>query len=64
MAKLNAFLEDQGERLRCVELTIEETPTNAVIFAGDPADALPEQTGANRMSWWRRPDMSINDLAG
>lgn len=64
MAKLNTFLEDQGERLRCVELTIEETPTNAVIFAGDPADALPAQSGAKRTPWWRRPDMSINDFAG
>jgi len=64
MAKLNAFLDDDGARLRCVELTIEETPTNAVVFTGDPAEALPQQTGANRTPWWRRPDMSINDLAG
>lgn len=64
MAKLNAFLDDDGGDLRCVELTIEETPTNAVVFTGDPADALPQQAGANRTPWWRRPDMSINDLAG
>ena len=64
MAKLNTFLADDGTSLRCVELTIEETPTNAVVFTGDPADALPEQTGANRTPWWYRADMSINDLAG
>jgi 6-pyruvoyltetrahydropterin/6-carboxytetrahydropterin synthase len=64
MAKLNAFLADDGGRLRCAEVTIEETPTNTVVFAGDPADALPERTGRNRTPWWRRPDMSINDLAG
>jgi 6-pyruvoyltetrahydropterin/6-carboxytetrahydropterin synthase len=62
MAKLNAFLEDAGERLRCVELTVEETPTNAVVFTGDPADALPQQSVTNRAPWWRRPDMSINDV--
>lgn len=63
MAKLNAFLDDDGGALRCVELTIEETPTNAVVFTGDPADALPARSD-NRTTWWRRPDMSINDLAG
>jgi 6-pyruvoyltetrahydropterin/6-carboxytetrahydropterin synthase len=63
MAKLNAFLAGDGDRLRCVELKIEETPTNAVIFTGDPADVLPEPGGQNQKPWWRRPDMSINDLA-
>lgn len=64
MAKLNAFLARQGERLRCVELQIEETPTNAVIFTGDPVDVLPETSGQNQMPWWRRADMSINEFAG
>lgn len=62
MAKLNAFLEDAGERLRCIEITVEETPTNAVVLTGDPVDALPEQSAINRTPWWRRPDMSINDF--
>lgn len=65
MAKLNAFLEDGGRRLRCVEIRIEETPTNAVMFSGDPAAVLPDRASRNhRPSWWQRPDMSINDLAG
>lgn len=62
MAKLNAFLEDAGERLRCSELTIEETPTNAVILTGDPSDVLPERMVHGQTRWWRRPDMSINDF--
>ena len=64
MAKLDAFLTADEIGLRCVELTIEETPTNSVIFTGDPAEALPERTGNNLTPWWRRPDLSINDLAG
>lgn len=63
MAKLNAFLAADGNALRCVELTVEETPTNAVTFTGDPADALPERPAADgRTQWWRRADDSINDL--
>ncbi len=63
MAKLNAFLAEDGGRLHCVEIKIEETPTNTVIFTGDPTDMMPvgaEEAG--RTPWWRRPDMSINDL--
>lgn len=60
MTKLNAFLAADGNALRCVELTIEETPTNAVTLTGDPAEVLPEREGAG---WWGRADDSINDLA-
>lgn len=60
MAKLNAFLDDDGGRLRCVEIRVEETPTNAVTLAGDPAAVLP-RVPSDR-SWWMRPDMSINDM--
>lgn len=63
MAKCNAFLEDNGGRLRCLEIRIEETPTNAVVFSGDPAVFLPDRAGrSNRSFWWQRPDLSINDL--
>jgi 6-pyruvoyltetrahydropterin/6-carboxytetrahydropterin synthase len=58
MAKLGAFLAADGGRLRCAELRIEETPTNTVSFDGDPDAALPFPGDR----WWRRPDMSINDL--
>lgn len=60
MAKLNAFLAADGNDLHCVELTVEETPTNAVTFTGDPADALPERGGG--ACWWLRADDNINDL--
>ena len=63
MAKIGAFLASDGDRLRCVEIKIEETPTNSVIFAGDPADILPRRFGAqDRTPWWQRSDMDINEL--
>ena len=63
MAKLNAFLERDSSGLRCIEVAVEETPTNTVTFAGDPADVLPERPAAgNRADWWWRADTSINDL--
>jgi 6-pyruvoyltetrahydropterin/6-carboxytetrahydropterin synthase len=63
MAKLNAFLEKDDSSLRCVEVVVEETPTNTVTFAGDPAQVLPERSVAgNRADWWWRADSSINDL--
>jgi len=61
MAKLNAFLKADGGRLTCVEIHLQETPTNAVEFAGDPLSVLPRSGLA--LPWWRRADMSINDLA-
>jgi 6-pyruvoyltetrahydropterin/6-carboxytetrahydropterin synthase len=60
MAKLGAFLRADGGRLTCAEIRIEETPTNAVTFDGDPAAFLP--AAGQAMPWWRRADMSINDL--
>jgi 6-pyruvoyltetrahydropterin/6-carboxytetrahydropterin synthase len=63
MAKLNAFLQNDRSGLRCVEVVVEETPTNTVTFSGDPADVLPERpTAGNRSDWWSRADDSINDL--
>ena len=63
MAKLNAFLERDSSGLRCVEVAVEETPTNTVTFAGDPADVLPERLAAGNLTdWWWRADDSINDL--
>lgn len=62
-AKLDAFLAAEGGRLRCVEIAIEETPTNMVVFAGDPALVLPARAEGGPAPWWRRADMTINDLA-
>lgn len=61
MAKLNAFLAEDGGQLACAEIHIDETPTNALTFAGDPAAVLPRV--ALRLPWWMRSDSSINDLA-
>ncbi|OUJ13434.1 6-carboxytetrahydropterin synthase [Acetobacter okinawensis] len=60
MAKINAFLLAEGGVLYCSELSIEETPTNTVSFAGDPADFIPN-TDIGQACWWNRADMSIAD---
>jgi 6-pyruvoyltetrahydropterin/6-carboxytetrahydropterin synthase len=59
-AKANAILADEGLGLTCSRVEIEETPTNTVVFEGDPANVLPVVGG--RDAWWARPDDSINDL--
>jgi 6-pyruvoyltetrahydropterin/6-carboxytetrahydropterin synthase len=59
-AKLSRFLDAEGGRLRCIEVRVEETPTNSVTFDGNPTDALPAGLGEDR--WWQRPDMSINEF--
>ena len=56
MAKLNVFLAGQG--LVCSRLTIQETPTNSVVFTGDPTKVLPAGN-----YWWWRGDDAINDFA-
>jgi 6-pyruvoyltetrahydropterin/6-carboxytetrahydropterin synthase len=63
MAKLSAFLTAAGGRLECVELSVEETPTNRVTFSGPAAAALPLRPAeSDFVPWWERADMSINDL--
>jgi 6-pyruvoyltetrahydropterin/6-carboxytetrahydropterin synthase len=59
-AKLNTLLAADGSALVCAAIEIEETPTNRVVFSGDPRDALPAGQGGSR--WWNRADDSINDL--
>lgn len=61
MAKLNALLADDGGRLICTDIEVQETPTNTVSFKGDPLPMLPQSPRGER--WWTRADMSINDLA-
>ena len=60
-AKLSALLAADGGRLLCAAVQIEETPTNTVVFEGDPAAVLPRMALAR--PWWMRADMAINDLA-
>lgn len=62
-AKINAFLKNDGIDMRCNRVEIEETPTNTVIFTGDPDEAIStEHYGGPDIPWWKRPDMTINDL--
>ena len=55
LAKLSAMLADDGGLLRCVALTLEETPTNTVSLTAEALTLLPSVHGG----WWTRPDMSI-----
>lgn len=57
--KLDAILVDDGSAFHCVELVLEETPTNAVIVSA-ALSAAERAWGAG--SWMDRPDLSINDL--
>jgi len=63
MAKINALLHDQGIGVHCRKIEIIETPTNTVTFSGDPEQALSTaHYDGPDIPWWRRPDMTINDL--
>jgi 6-pyruvoyltetrahydropterin/6-carboxytetrahydropterin synthase len=58
-SKLSCFLQHDNPGLRCASLTIQETPTNAVVCeAADPAKMMPDGD-----HWWSRADTSINDLS-
>jgi len=62
-AKINAFLERDDIDMRCNRVEIEETPTNTVIFHGDPEKAISvDHYDGPEIPWWKRADMSINDL--
>ena len=58
MSKLDALLADDGSPLRCRELRLEETLTNAVSVSEGAAELLPAPRPAGEC-WWRRADMSI-----
>ena len=62
-AKVNAFLSNEGIKMHCQQVEIEETPTNSVIFSGDPDRVISTAHYEGPLiPWWKRPDMSINDL--
>lgn len=62
-SKINAFLRHEKLLMKCIRLEIEETPTNTVVFHGDPKKAISlAQYDGPEIPWWERPDMSINDL--
>lgn len=58
--KLDAILAADGSAFRCVELVLEETPTNSVIV-GETLSAAERAWSAG--GWMDRADLSINDLA-
>ena len=61
--KINAFLKNDDLNMKCIRVEVEETPTNTVIFHGDPDKAIArEQYDGPSVPWWQRADMSINDL--
>lgn len=63
MSKINALLLEQELAVRCRKVEIAETPTNSVIFIGDPGQVIcTDHYDSAESSWWQRPDMSINDL--
>jgi 6-pyruvoyltetrahydropterin/6-carboxytetrahydropterin synthase len=58
-AKLGQFLQKENPSLRCARLTIQETPTNAVVCEMEQV----EQWLPKGDHWWHRADLSINDLS-
>ncbi|WP_338109864.1 6-pyruvoyl trahydropterin synthase family protein [Pseudemcibacter aquimaris] len=62
-SKINAFLKADDINMKCVRVDVEETPTNTVVFHGDPDQAISfgDYDGPD-VPWWQRADMSINDL--
>ncbi|UMM63889.1 6-pyruvoyl trahydropterin synthase family protein [Aristophania vespae] len=63
MAKLNAFLHDQGDLLTLHSLELRETPTNSVRLSGDPLFYLPFTDNLSKDHWWNRADNTISDLS-
>lgn len=53
-AKCQSFLDADGAGLLVRRVTLEETPTNSVVFEGSPQDVLPVRAAA----WWWRADDS------
>lgn len=52
-AKCQSILDDEGLDLRVARVRLAETPTNTVVFEGDPREVLPAGDG-----WWWRADES------
>lgn len=57
--KLDAILTADANPYRCVELVLEETPTNAIVVGRDLSAA---ERAWMAGSWMDRADLSINDL--
>ncbi|HRX53623.1 MAG: 6-carboxytetrahydropterin synthase [Verrucomicrobiales bacterium] len=59
-SKLQNMLDAGQRNLVCQRLTIQETPTNAVVCEADRSTM--ERLLPTGSFWWHRPDPSINDL--
>ena len=57
--KIEAILTAEGSAYRCIELALEETPTNTIVV-GETLSAAERDWLAG--GWMDRPDQSINDL--
>jgi 6-pyruvoyltetrahydropterin/6-carboxytetrahydropterin synthase len=65
-AKATALIGSLNLGLSCTKVILEETPTNHVVFSGIPDDVINRDhypLGADKVPWWHRADMDINDLA-
>lgn len=58
--KIEAILKAEGSAYACVQLVLEETPTNSVVV-GETLSAAERAWMAG--GWMDRADLSINDLA-
>tara|TARA_B100001248_G_scaffold261746_1_gene254047 strand:- start:52087 stop:52602 length:516 start_codon:yes stop_codon:yes gene_type:complete len=56
-AKLAAFLDELKEDYYVTSMKIEETPTNAVVFDGNPQNYIDENK-IDTEKWWLKADMS------
>jgi 6-pyruvoyltetrahydropterin/6-carboxytetrahydropterin synthase len=59
MSKLQVLMDNKQLNLQCVELQLEETPTNYVILEGYKSYEKHLPKGS---FWWNRPDHTINDF--
>lgn len=57
--KIEAILTAEGSAYRCIELVLEETPTNTIVV-GETLSAAERAWMSG--GWMDRPDQSINDL--
>jgi 6-pyruvoyltetrahydropterin/6-carboxytetrahydropterin synthase len=57
--KIEAILTAEGSAYACIELALEETPTNTIVV-GETLSAA--ERGWMAGGWMDRPDLSINDL--
>lgn len=57
--KLDAILKAENSPYRCVQLVLEETPTNAVVVGETLSEA---ERAWSAGGWMDRADLTINDL--